>query len=53
MLLAIIYVVILVIWAALGVWSTRDNRDYVALGGGALPWFLFVIIGYILFANKF
>jgi hypothetical protein len=47
--MALVFWVIVIVWALLGIWSTRTKRDYFALGNAAIEWILFVIIGVKLF----
>ena len=52
-MLALVYLIIMVVWAVLGLWSTRTNRDYFAMGNSIIAWVLFAILGYAEFGFKF
>lgn len=47
--MALVFWIIMIVWAVLGVWATRTNRDYFALSNAALIWILFAILGYAVF----
>jgi hypothetical protein len=43
--MALVYWILLIVWAALGLWGTRTYRDYYVIGAGAFIWILFVLLG--------
>lgn len=50
--MALIFWIVVIVWAVLGVWSTRTNHDYFVLGNAAICWLLFVLLGYAVFGFK-